>query len=160
MMNERLDFLKRKNEGKKRMDVYINTFVLAGLNKSELGYLDLLNSDKLIGILNFTFLNSKKNTELLNNENYFFDSNLIREVYLSLKEDSKCYIYTDDYQYCGIFISDAKRGFENAFNIAKYDAQNTCFLLDIDLKYSFTVNYYDESHIDYPNSFDVQSYKL
>jgi hypothetical protein len=159
-MNERLDFLKRKNEGNKRMETYVDVFIHAGFNKSELVNLDLTNSDKLIKELNGTFSNLEKHTELLGNENYFFDSNLMREIYLSLNEDSKCYVYTDDYQFCGIFILNAKRGFENAFNVAKYDAQNTCFLLDIDLKYSFVINYYDKNHIDEPNSFDVQLYKL
>ena len=155
-MNNRIEFLLRKNKGKQRIEQYEAILVNSGFNKSELEFVDLGKSDKIIEQLRSKLIDIHRETEILNNESLFIDSDLMREIYLNLDKNTTCYICTDDFQYCGMFIVNAKRGFEIAFNVAKNDYQNTCFLFDKDFLFSFTITYNDKSHIDDPNSFDIQ----
>ena len=158
-MSERLEFLKRKHKGIQKIGSYQNVLINSGLEKTELEYLDLLDSDKVIEKVKDRFGKVERETELINSDCIFIDSKLMRDIYLSLNENSKCYIYTDDFQYCGLFIGNAKRCFEHALDVAKSDYQHTCFLLDVNFKYSFLINYYDESHNDEPNTYDIQLWK-
>lgn len=123
----------------------------SGFNRLELEHIDLEKSDKIIEQIKVIFKNIQRETELLGSENLFIDSDLMRAVYLSLDINDACYIYTDDFQYCGMFISNAKRSFELSFDVAKNDSQNTCFLLDTNLKNSVLINCNN-----YTNSFDIQ----
>ena len=155
-MNKKLDFLLRKNKGKQRIEQYEAILINSGFNKLELEFVDLEKSDIIIEQCKRELTNIQRETELLGNESLFIDSNLMREVYLNLDKNATCYICTDDFQYCGLFIINAKRGFEIAFNVAQNDSQNTCFLFDIDLKYSFLINYNDENDSSNPFTFDIQ----
>jgi hypothetical protein len=158
-MNKRLEFLQRRNKGKQRIEQYEAILVNSGFNKLELEFIELEESDKIIEQLKSKFTNIHRETELLGNESLFIDSDLMRAIYLNLDKNVTCYIYTDDFQYCGMFVVNAKRGFEIAFNVAKNDSQNTCFLLDMDLKYSFLIDYNDENDSSDPNTFDIQLWK-
>ncbi len=155
-MNKRLDFLQRRNKGKQRIEQYEAILTNSGFNKLELEFVELEKSDKIIDQLKSEFTSIHRETELLDNASLFIDSDLMRAIYLNLDKNATCYIYTDDFQYCGMFIVNAKRGFEIAFNVAKNDSQNTCFLLDIDSKYSLLINYNDENDSSNPNTFDIQ----
>lgn len=158
-MNKRLEFLQRKNKGKQRIEQYEAILINSGFNKFELEFVELEESDKIIGQIKSKFVNINRETELLDDGSLFIDSDLMRAIYLNSDKDATCYIYTDDFQYCGMFIVNAKRGFEIAFSVAKNDSQNTCFLLDIELKYSFLINYNDESTSNNPCTFDIQLLK-
>ncbi|NBA86093.1 hypothetical protein GVN16_09990 [Emticicia sp. CRIBPO] len=154
-MNDRLDFLLRKNKGKDRLEDYKNVFLRSGLNILELKYLNLDESDRVIEVLKNSFNDVDRETELLDDKSFFIDSDLIRKVYLELSTNDKSYIFTDDFQYCGMFVVDTKRGLETTLNIAKEDIQNTCFILDSSYRYYFTINYNDEN-VDNPNTYDIQ----
>lgn len=155
-MNERLNFLHRKNKGRLKIESYKNVLINSGFNISELEYMDLEKSDEIILRGREVFAKIEKESELLKSDSIFIDSDLMRNVYMGLSKSDTCYVYTDDFEYCGIYKANAKRGFEVAFNVARNDFQNTCFLLDERMKYSFTINYYDENHIDEPGTFDIQ----
>ncbi len=155
-MNKRLEFLQRKNKGKQRLELFVTVLINSGFKRLELEYIDLEKSDEIIEQAKDKFKGIDRETELLGSENLFIDSDLLRATYLSLDKNDTCYIYTDDFQYCGMFIGNARRSFELAFEVAKNDFQNTCFILDTNLKYSFLINYNDESDNNDPNSFDIQ----
>lgn len=148
--------MQRKNKGKQRIEQYEAILINSGFKRLELEYIDLDKSDKVIEQAKDKFKSVDRESELLGSEDLFIDSDLMRAIYLSLDKNDACYIYTDDFQYCGIFICNAKRSFELAFEVAKNDSQNTCFILDTNLKYSFLINYNDENDSSDPNSFDIQ----
>jgi ABC-type antimicrobial peptide transport system permease subunit len=154
-MNERLDFLLRKNKGKDRLEDYKNVLLRSGLNILELKYLNLEESDKVIKVLKNSFNNVDRETELLDDKSFFIDSDLMRKIFLGLSNNDISYIFTDDFEYCGMFVVDAKRGLETALNIAKEDIQNTCFILDSNYRYYFAINYNDENNNN-PNTYDIQ----
>lgn len=141
------------------MGSYQNVLINSGLDKTELEYLNLIDSDKIIDQVNEKFMKFERETELILSAGIFIDSKLMRDIYLRLSENSKCFVYTDDFQYCGLFIGNAKRCFEHAFDDAKNDYQHTCFLLDVNFKYSVVINYNDNSHIEEQNIFDIQLWK-
>lgn len=159
-MNKRLELLRRRNKGKQRIEQYEAILVNSGFNELELEFIELEKSDRIIEQLKGKFTNIDKETELLDKESLFIDSDLMRSIYLNLDKNSTCYICTDDFQYCGMFIVNAKRGFEIAFNIAKNDTQNTCFLFDTNLEYSLLINYNDEKDSNESCSYDIQLWKM
>jgi len=159
LMNKRLEFLQRKNKGKQCLELFETVLINSGFKRLELEYIDLEKSDEIVEKAKDRFRSIDRETELLGSENLFIDSDLMRATYLSLDKNETCYIYTDDFQYCGMFICNAKRSFELAFEVAKNDYQNTCFILDTNLKYSFLINYNQESDNSDPNSYDVQLIK-
>lgn len=148
--------MQRKNKGKQRMKQYEAILINSGFNAFELELVELEESDKIIEKIKSKFVNSNRETELLDDGSLFIDSELMRAVYLNLDKNATCYIYTDDFQYCGMFVVNAKRGFEIAFSVAKNDYQNTCFILDMDLKYSFLIDYNDGNDSGNPYTFDIQ----
>ena len=159
-MNKRLEFLHRRNKGKQRIEQYEAILVNSGFNKLELEFIELEKSDEIVEQSKSKFTNIDRKTELLDKESLFIDSDLMRSIYLNLDKNSTCYIFTDDVQYCGMFIVNAKRGFEIAFNVAKNDSQNSCFLFDTDLEYSFLINYNDEKDSNGFCSYDIQLWKI
>ena len=150
-MNERLNLLLRKNIGKQKAVLYKNVFKNSGFNDDELELVLLENSEIIIDKLKGAYSDIKRVVEIIKADLLFIDSDLMRKIYLKLSENSKCYIYTDDYLYCGIYKVSSKKAFELAFNVAKIDIQNTCFLLDTDFNYSILINYIEET-----NMLDVQ----
>jgi len=159
-MNERLDFKWRENNGKKKIKSYKETFIRADFDNSNLKPIDLIGSDLIIDEVKKIFPGITARKELLNEDLNFVESDLMREIYLSLKESELSYIYTDDFIYCGMFLVDSKKAFENAFNVAKVDIQQTCFILDSKFRFHFTITYNDKLHSDFPNAFDIQRKSL
>ena len=155
-MNQRLDFLQRKNKGKQKIESYENILVNSGFEIQELEYMDLEKSDEIISQGQEVFTKVERSFELLRSTNAFIDSDLMRNVYQGLTRFNTCYVFTDDFKYCGMYRVNARRAFEAAFSIAKNDFQNTCFLLDERMKYFFTINYNDKNHINEPETFDIQ----
>lgn len=158
-MNKRLDLLLRKNKGKKYLDIFKRILLKCGFFESEFEYVELEKFDEIIEQMKYKFENIIRETDLLHYEDNFVNSNIIKATYLSLNKNDICYIYTDDSQCCGMFICNAKRGFDLAFEVAKNDFQNTCFILDVNFNYYLLVNCNDENDNNYPNSFDIQLVK-
>jgi hypothetical protein len=156
IMNSRLELLLRKNQGKLKIKYYENILINSGFDLSQLEYVDLEEADKIMSHVKEVFTKVEFRSEFLKSNDAFIESDLMRNIYMNLNELDTCYIYTDDFEYCGIYKVNSKLGFEMSFNVAKKDYQNTCFLLDMKFRYSFTINYYDESHNDQPNTFDIQ----
>ncbi|WP_298341126.1 hypothetical protein [uncultured Algibacter sp.] len=152
-MTNKLNILKRKQKGKLKLKAYKLLFK----EFTKLEWIDLEKSDLILKELNKKGLQKiVKRTEFINSDENFIESDLLREVYLKLEDGSSCYMFTDDFEYCGMFEVDSKEAFENALKIAKLDENNTCFILDTNSGFSFTINFYDDAHNDYPCRFDIQ----
>jgi len=158
MSNKKVDLLKRRNKGKAKLKLLARTFISSGFDKNDLIFLTLEKTDKIIEKIRTCFSQvPAQNETLLGGSTGFEDSNLLSDIMCSsVHDNSRAYIFTDDYQYCGICITSSKKAFKHALDIAKNDYQNTCFLLDENFHYSFRINYYDEDHNDDPNTFDIQ----
>lgn len=152
-MRSRLDFLLRKNKHKQYIDDYLSVVLNSGLLESEIVAIGLEETDKIIEASSVKFRNIDRSVELLPEGSFFIDSDLLRNLYLSLDMNDWGYVFTYAYEYCGFYKSKAKRCIESAFSIAKNDYQTTCFVLDCDLRYYIVINYNDDAD-DY--AFDVQ----
>ena len=150
-MSERTDLFRRKNIGRQRQSSYKNIFINSGFKKIELEHILLEDCDNILTLAKKKFSSLKRKIEIINLDALFIDSDLIRKIYLKLSDKSKCYIYTDYFEFCGMFKVNSKTAFELAFVVAKNDSQNTCFVLDADLNYSFLINFDVES-----NRIDIQ----
>jgi hypothetical protein len=144
----KLEILKRKNIGKYKLESYKAKFK----KFTDAIWIDLEESIEITANLSFDEIV----TEQISENNLFIESNLLRREYLMINDESKSFIYTDDYLYCGIFIVNTRQAIENCFDLAREDHSNTCFILEKNRLFSFRVNYYDENHSDYPNTFDIQ----
>lgn len=149
----RFEILKRKYIGESKLSEY--KLILEKLSPYHL--IDIERSDLIIEKLaNITY--PCKDNELIK-EQYiqnFEDSNILKKVYNKLLFTFQCYVYTDDYLYCGICLANARKAIIESLQIAKRDDGNTCFLLDNNFSFYILINYYDNTHNDYPNCFDIQ----
>ncbi|PWG78085.1 hypothetical protein DDR33_24010 [Pararcticibacter amylolyticus] len=55
-----------------------------------------------------------------------------------------------------MYLVKNKLAIEHCLSIAKNGYSQTCFIVDTEMEYSFTINYYDKDHPDNPNMFDIQ----
>lgn len=151
MKNNRFDFLRRKHIGKSRLANYELIFH----NLTPHSLVDLEESDLIIDKLS-TIVYPYSEAELIMKTTMktFIDSSILNEVYRSLS-NSICYTFTDDYLYCGLCMTNSKQAISESFNIAKRDNGNTCFILETNFSFYLVINYYDVSHCDYPDSFEV-----
>jgi len=152
-MRSRLDFILIKNKYKQHIDDYHSVVLNSGLLESEITAIGLEEADKIIEVSSVIFRNIDRPVELLPEGSSFIDSDLLRNLYLSLDVNDWGYVYTYAYEYCGFYKSKAKRCLEAAFSIAQNDYQTTCFVLDCDLRYYIAINYNDDVD-DF--AFDVQ----
>ncbi len=147
----RLEILKNKIKGKYLIDRYEKLFSI--FHKPI--YINLENALNIFEGTSYYF--SKIEDEIINgNSTLFSNSHLLIEEYSSLTDSSECYAYTDYYEYCGIFIIKSKEAIEQALYIAKIDEGNTFFILDKYFRYHYRINYYDQDHPDFPDTFDIQ----
>jgi hypothetical protein len=153
MHNERLNFLVRKNKGKGKLNAYKSFF--NELEFAYLRYIELDEADKVLMNIREIFPNIEQKNEWLTNDALITDSKLLTEI-INASSNELCYIFTDDVYECGMFLSDVKSAINNSLKIAKSSFQNTCFITAQKLNFSFTINYYDEDHIDFKNEFDIQ----
>lgn len=142
--------IKRKILGKAKQDKYDKLF--KDLQPAEL--IELKLTDQIVEKLREKSKSACSSEEFVETDLSFIESDLLREVYLELKDTDLCYSFTDNFEYCGLYLAPAKRCFENAFELALKN--ETCFLLDTEFKYSFRINYYDKNHNDYPLKYDVK----
>lgn len=141
---------KRKILGKAKQADYDVLF--KNLQPADL--IGLEQADNIIQKLRQKSTSSCANEEFIEDNLSFIESNLLREVYLFLNDSDMCYSFTDNYEYCGLYLAQAKRSFKNAFKLAFNN--ETCFLLDKEFKYSFRINYYDKDHRDFPEKYDIR----
>ena len=80
----------------------------------------------------------------------------MKSVYVAVGRESKSYIFTDDYEYCGIFLVDTKEAIAKSLKIAEEDNNHTVFILESDKTFFIRVNYYDISHSDFPLKYDIK----
>ena len=155
IMKKRLELLKRRQLGKSKMQDYRGLLEKLGFDNLEL--IDLEQSDLVLSKAKNVFLNTMKDSEVVPMElTAFIESDVLRETFLGLKDESMAYIFTDDFEYCGLFLVRAKKAIENVLNVAKKDAGQTCFVLDFHFSYYIRVNYYDYTNNDNPNSYDIE----
>jgi hypothetical protein len=154
-MNDKLELLKRKQIGRYKVDACKNLLAELGFKNPEL--IDLERSDIILNKITTVFSTLSSVNEMIPGDSIsFIESDLIREVYINLKNTSLSYVFNDDFKVCGLFLVNAKLALEQVLNIAKKDEGNTCFILDHNFSYYLRVNFYDESHSNNPNSYDIQ----
>jgi len=152
-MNERLDFLLRKNKGKSKLNEYKKFF--KGFNLKHLEFIELEESDEILKRVRSTFPSIEQECEMISNE-LPINSNLLKEVLNSANKGDSCYIFTDDVYECGMFKTDTKSALNNCFDVAFLAYENTCFIVDHQFNFSFLISYYDDDHMDFKNEFDIQ----
>ncbi len=131
-------------------------FIESGFKKQDLNHVNLDASDEIIQKVRALIPKFKYDSEQISGKaESFLASTLLKAVYDKYK-NSDCYIYTDAHEYCGMYNVSTESTFEFAFNVALKDSQHTCFLIDKEFNYTFTLNYYDNSHNDSPDTFDIQ----
>lgn len=155
MENSRLDFLKRKSYGKKIMAEYEKVFIDAGLQSINLIHVELEKSDSLISSVQDIFPVVEEQTEILPYDILPSDSKLLKQV---IEHSNCCYLYLDEVYYCGMYLVETKLAYDSCLTIAKLSNNNTCFLLDRELKFSMRINFYniDYNEDNYRNKFDLQ----
>lgn len=150
MKTTRLDLLRKKLIGRSKISDYNKLFSI--FPNREL--IELEQSILILDMLYVKFTN--KEDEILKETNSFYDSRLLKEIYLSIDESSECYAFTDDFEFCGIFLVNSKLAIEHALYLSKTDSGNTFFILEKNQEFHFRINYYAYDHSDHPNSFDIQ----
>lgn len=157
MTPNRADILKRTQQGREKKLALEHLLIAENFASNEMKFIGLEASDKILEKVRLVFPLIQQEAELLSSVNYSFKSSLLlNEVFNQLKVDSLCYVYNSDFNVIGLFLLNARKAFEHCLDIARKDEQNTCFLLDEQFRYSFTINYYDSSDNYNPNRFDIQ----
>lgn len=147
-MNERLDFLVRKNKGKNNLKSHQQFF--KGFNLKKLEYIDLEESDTLLSKVRSVFKLLESKIELIEN-NEKSNSVLIAEKLSLVQPNDCCFVFTDDVYTCGMFKATAQSVLKNCLDVAFLAYDNTCSLIDSEFKFAFTINYSDEN-----NNYDIQ----
>lgn len=161
IMNNQLEFLLRKNKGKSKQTAYKRLFLDSGFVESELTYIGLEQADEIVKNINNIFSKVQEKAELIPGTIKQFEySRLLNEIDQENDGDSGCYIFTTNYKYCGMYLVKLRRALACALIIAKKDYQNLFFIVDKGFKYSISIHYNDESHIDDPVKFDIQSKEI
>ncbi|WPU94321.1 hypothetical protein SNE25_02135 [Mucilaginibacter sabulilitoris] len=155
MSDRKLDYLIRKNKGKSIFLKYQEMFIAAGFKEGDIKHVDLMQSDKILNIVRQTFPNLKEEIELLASDGNFVSSRLISSTFQNLSDSKECYIYSDDVYFCGMYLAKIGHIHAYALNVAKYGYSNTCFIIDQEFKFSFTINFYDNEHPELKNTFDI-----
>lgn len=147
-MNNRLQILKKKTIGKFKFNAYQNHFRDFSISK----HIDLERSEILLQSLNYIH----SSEEIIDSESSFIESELLRKLYIEVEEGSTAYAFTDDFEYCGIYLVKTKEAIEKSFRIAREDYNHTFFILEAENKFFVRINFYDSSHPDFASSFDIQ----
>lgn len=155
MATYRLDLLARKNRGKSLLNKYKEMFVCSGFQESDLRYVNLDEADKVLDRIRITFPGVREQIEILSENYTSMESKLLTLIFANLSSSHDFYVFSDDVYYCGMYIADAKSVAAYCLNVAKLGYSNTCFLLDKDFRFSFTINYYKEGEAELRNKFDI-----
>lgn len=155
MSSDRLDFLRRKNKGKGLLAKYKEMFVMAGFSSDELTYVDLEETDRLISRVRSVFANVEQEVEILPENSTYVDSNILTTVFGNMSND-ECYIFSDDFDICGMYRTNVQSAKLYCLNVAKSGYSNTCFVLDKLFRFSFTINFYLEGDAELMHKFDIK----
>lgn len=155
MDNKRLDVLIRKNRGKGALTKYKEMFVKAGFSDAELTYVDLEETDRLINRVKEIFPGVKQEIEILSENSTYIDSNILTAVFGGVSND-ECYVFSDDFDICGMYMTNAQAARQHCLDVAKLGYSNTCFILDKLFRFWFTINFYGEGDAELMNKFDIQ----
>ncbi|MDR2206281.1 MAG: hypothetical protein LBE36_09035 [Flavobacteriaceae bacterium] len=145
-MDSRLEFLKRLRIGKLKSEHYKSLF--ADFNGAI--FINLEYSENILNNINCTI----SQDEMIESADSFLKSELLTNVYMGTDDTSKSYIFTDDYEYCGMFLVYTKEAIKKSLKIARQDSNHT-FILDFNKEFFIRINYYDQSHHDYPLKYDI-----
>lgn len=146
-MKNRIEILKRKNIGRSKLSYNYEFF------KSyfkELHHIDLEESDKILNNLDFKYTSNE-----IIQENSLFQKTILSTIYNQISNTEQSYIFTDDFEYCGMFLVNTKKALEHSLVIAKEDRNQTFFILDYNKKFYIRINYYDGLHTDFPLMYDI-----
>lgn len=145
-MINKVDILKRRNQGKDKLNQYKNLF---GKFTNAI-YIDLEKTDKILNDLSF----SKISNQIVK-ENVGIQNSILMSFLKDIGDFEKSYIFTDDFEHCGAFLVNTKEAIEKSLIMAKKDYNHTFFILDKNKKFFIRVNYYENSHNDYPLMYDI-----
>ena len=135
---------------------YQSVFLKSGFNSEDLIHIDLEKTDAIMETLRSMADRVQTEYEIVPGDHQNIESsNLLLRIYERYQDDD-CYIYTCDYEYCGMYSCKANVGLKNALRIAFNDRNQTSFILDTQFRYSFAIDYGDKDNRDFPNEFDVQ----
>ncbi len=148
MINKRIEFPKNNRVGKIRWENYLKHFV-------DFYYPHHISLEDSLNILESMNLNQCVH-EILSSKKRFIQSELLKNVYYCLNQESKSFAFTHDYEHFGMFLVSSREAIEHSFKIAKKDKNSTFFILDTYMNFYIQVTYYDRSEPDYPLSFDVK----
>ncbi|MFN0290104.1 hypothetical protein [Pedobacter helvus] len=140
MVNQKLDFLLRKNKGKIKREIYKNMFIESGFKEEDLKDVELQESDRLLTKIRDIFPLINEDTEILVG-NRISDSKLLSNVLKERDGQSYCYVFSDDVDICGMYIVKAEKAQKYCLNVAKFGYSRTCFVIDINFNFSATINY-------------------
>jgi len=156
MISKRLDLSLRKNKGKSLMKRYKEMFVLSGFQETELKSVNIEKSDEIKSKIKASFPKVQKQVEILSDICTFRDSRLLKLTFAEVSGCDECFIFSDDVEYCGMYIVSAKSAQEYCLNVAKLGYSNTCFLVNTNFRFSFTINYHIDGSVELKNKFDIQ----
>lgn len=148
----RLELLKKKQKGKLKMERFFSVF--EDIKSKDI--IALEESSKLLLNLSERLDHENSQFEIINDRDNIHSSNFIVSILEDIIEGSKCYVFTDDFEYCGVFKALTQEVLINVFKIAENDINNTCFVLDENFNYYLRINYYDANSYENPNSFEIE----
>jgi hypothetical protein len=150
-----LDFLIRKNKGKKMLLNYKELFLVSGFSPDELSYVNLEISDAIVDQVKSNASRFHCSNEFINVRQTWTDSKLLNLLYAENLSE-KCYVFSDEVYYCGMYLVQRESAIINSLKVAKFSKQNTFFAVGINMDFFLTLNYYDENHSDDKEVFDIQ----
>lgn len=130
-------------------------FIKAGFSDAELAYVDLEETDRLINRVKEIFPDAKQVIEILSENSTYIDSNMLNAVFGGVSND-ECYVFSDDFDICGMYMTNAQTARQHCLDVAKLGYSNTCFILDKLFRFWFTINFYGEGDAELINKFDIQ----
>jgi hypothetical protein len=99
--HKRLNFLIRKNKGVSKLKQYKQFFV--DLNLEGLEYIDLEQSDNIIGSIENIFPFVTPDYETIEGNATLKDSLLLTKILNSSNKEDLCYIFSGEVEECGLF---------------------------------------------------------
>lgn len=159
-MNRDLNFKIRQQKGKVLKKEFVSALMKSGIEFQEQFAIDLPESDLLLEKQQMTFQNLKLEYELISISSDWTDSNLLLNLIRKSKDNEFGYVYTDEVSYCGMYKADLRCILSASLNIAKNSKQGSCHVVDLEFSNSVTINYYDDEHADFKNSFEIQMKKV
>jgi hypothetical protein len=155
-MNKRLDYLLRKNKGDKMLSAYKDVFLKSGFPEEDIKHISLEDTDKVMEMLHKTANYTEIEYEIVAGDCRRIECSKLLSNTLNNSGGDSCYVYMNDYEYCGMFLCSVSMALTNVLKIAYNNKEIVFFILSTDYTYSLVVYYGDMSNSNFPNMFDVQ----